>query len=389
MAKETKDRGAIEIAPQGQKVVKVDLLEDANGDVARVTWPFKFHSPSHPVLAKLREREKLDEVIAPGKTHFEKTLLLKRWAGQNTRGRGGVRYPSWNAVEILDNIRGSDDIIVMCGQAAMVFLQACCSLGIQCRYVEIGTKRNPYCHWLTEVYLTDFDKWAIVDATPQGNCNVYITRDGIPQSGLELHNAYLSGDYDDLVAVHDPQVTDPKHDQSAQQIIPMYYYFRVIFTQDHQTENPPYFDLENTFDRWNDAIEWQDELTVPWTENRNSKPWCLPHRQFCERSTSREEDLYWRPTDECRVEMRWFDGTNFRVKLNNLCPDFERYLVRLDGGQWKRLDGASRPAPAPGQSADWFAWEIEPGTHSIEARTLTKAGKEGPVARLRFELKKL
>ena len=366
----------IEIAPQGQKVVKVDLLEDANGNVARVTWPFKFHSPSHPVLARLRERERLDEVVAAGKTQFEKVLLLKRWASKNTRKHGGARYPSWNALEILDDIRNNEDIIVMCGQSGMVFLQACCSLGIQARHVEIGKKDNPYCHWPTEVYLTDYDKWAIMDATPTGLCNVYITRDGIPQSALELHRAYLSGEYEDFEEHHDFEVTSPEKSAPAQRIIPMYYYFRVIFTQDHQTENPPYFDLENTFDRWNDAIEWQDELTVPWTENHNSKPWFLPHRQFCKRSTSREEDLYWRPTDECRVEMRWFDATTFRVKLNNLCPDFERYLVRLDAGEWK-------------PSLNWFAWEIEPGTHSIEARTLSKAGKEGPVAGLRFELKKL
>ena len=375
----------IQIAPQGLKEVKVDILEEDNGDVARVTWPFKFHSPSHPALVKLREREGLDEVIAPAQTHFEKVSLLRRWASQNTPGRGGARYPSWRAWEILDNIRNDDDIIVMCGQSGMAFLQACCSLGIQCRYVELGQKDNPYCHWNTEVFLEDYDKWALMDATPIPLCNGYIVRDGIPQNALELHRAYLSGDYDDFEAKHDPEVTDPSKDVPAKDIIPLYYYLRVVFTQDHETDNPTFFDIENTWDRWNEAIEWQDEFTVPWTENAGSKPWCLPHRRFTLRSTSREEDLYWRPTDQCRIDMRWFRDTTFRVKLNNLCPDFDAYLVRLarleqgrkDEGNWKRL------------GLDWLTWDLKPGTNLIEARTLTRAEKEGPIARLRLNLDRL
>jgi len=367
----------IQIAPQGLKEVEVEILEEANGDVTHVTWPFKFHSPSHAALVKLREKERLDKVIAPGKTELEKVLLLRRWASKNTPGRGGSRYPSWTAWEMLDNIRNNDDIIVMCGQSGMVFLQACCSLGIQCRYVEIGTKENPYCHWNTEVFLNDYDKWALMDATPAPNCNGYITRNAIPQNALELHRAYLSWEYDDFVAVHDDEVVDPAKHVRAQEIIPMYYYFRIVFTQDHQTENPPYFDIENTWDRWNEAVEWEDELTVPWEENPTAKPWCLPHRRLTLRRSGREEDFYWRPTDQCRIEVRWFKETTFRVKLNNLCPDFDAYLVRLDEGNWKRL------------SMDWFAWDIEPGTHLIEARTLTRDGKEGPLTRLRFNLNKL
>jgi len=363
----------LSLPAQASQAVRAQIIENRNGQVDPTRFPFTFHSPSHPDLLRLRERERLDDIVARAASHFEKVLLLKRWAGQNTRGRAGQRYPTWTAWRLLEQIRRGEDIIVMCGQSAQVFLQACCALGIQARYLEIGNKSNPYCHFLTEVFLEDFDKWAVVDATPVGIGNVYLTREGIPLSALEVHSAYLSGDYDGVVAVHDPAVTDPKHDKGPADILPMYYYFRILFTQDHQTQAPPYFDIENTFDRFEEAIEWEDDLTVPWYENPDSTHYRLPRRRLTRRSASDPADLYWRPTHETEIELRWLCDTTFRLRLRSICPDLDCFLVRLDRAEWQRHPEIS-------------AWEPGFGGHVVEARTLTRAGGAGPVASLRFRL---
>ncbi len=358
---------------QALDIVRAQILEDHNGSVDPTRFAFIFHSPSHPDLVRLREQERLDDVVAAAASHLEKVLALKRWAALSTPTRSGRRYPTWTAWRLLEQIRNGDDIIVFCGHSAQLFLQACCALGVQARYLEIGNKANPYCHFLTEVFLEDFGRWAVVDPTPGGAFNAYFLRDGVPQSALELHQAYLSGDSAGLTAVHDAQVCDPSQDATVPHILPIYYYLRILFTQDHQTLAPPYFDLENTFDRYEEAVEWEDDLTVPWCENPDTTNYRLPHRRLTRRSTSDPGDLYWRATDATEIELRWLRDTTFRLRLRTLCPDLDCFLVRLDGGAWERRLYIS-------------AWIPGLGEHTIEARTLTGAGHEGPAASLRFRL---
>ena len=50
------------------------------------------------------------------------------------------------------------------------------------RFIELGTAQTPACHFTTEVFLREQGKWAVVDATPLKEYEVYYTVDGVPQS---------------------------------------------------------------------------------------------------------------------------------------------------------------------------------------------------------------
>ncbi|MFI5350015.1 MAG: transglutaminase-like domain-containing protein [Elusimicrobiota bacterium] len=131
----------------------------------------------HPRLQLLRSREKLDAVVAPGKTEFEKIVLLRKWAHDQWKEGSTFYYPPWDGVEILDLARRHRNY-GFCGQYAMVFLQACLSVGLHARYVDIG-------HFLTEVWSDDYNRWIVMDPTN----DLHYEKDGAPLRGRNLYAA--------------------------------------------------------------------------------------------------------------------------------------------------------------------------------------------------------
>ena len=137
----------------------------------------------HPRLQLLRKREKLDQVVAGGKTQFEKIVLLRKWAHDQWRSRGQFYYPPWDAVEILDLARQHHNY-GFCAQYAIVFAQACRSLGLHVRYVDTG-------HFMAGVWSDDFGHWVVMDPTD----DIHYERNGIPLRGREMYEAYWGKDW--------------------------------------------------------------------------------------------------------------------------------------------------------------------------------------------------
>jgi hypothetical protein len=248
--------------------------------------------PEDPSLVELRTMEKLDEVVSENDTCLERALMLKSWTGRQWIFGNPDPYPPWNAVEVLDWIR-SGKTSGFCGQYAMVYLQACLSLGIQARYIEIGQTTNPYSHFTTEVYLTEYGKWAVLDATARPHLASHYLVDEIPQNALELHRALLEDRAEKVEVVHDISVVEGE-ERTFGTALENYYHFRVFFRQD-QGVNPPVFrNPADTADRFVDAVEWKDDDTVPWEAGKEETQ--FPREQLTERKTGNPEDLYWIPS---------------------------------------------------------------------------------------------
>ena len=130
---------------------------EENGRWLTSTYRLSEDVPTNPRLELLRRREKLDDVIAPGKTQFEKLVLLRRWVhSQWTYSGDPFYYPAWDGVEILDLARkiGNKGF---CAQYAVLYLQACQSLGLHARYVELPG------HFIVGVWSDDYDRWVLMD----------------------------------------------------------------------------------------------------------------------------------------------------------------------------------------------------------------------------------
>src|SRR5690349_13373752 len=68
--------------------------------------PVRYEDPSHPRLKELRERENLDAVVLPGRSEFENILAMKDWVAAQWPHSTPDPYPPWDAITILDWIRG-------------------------------------------------------------------------------------------------------------------------------------------------------------------------------------------------------------------------------------------------------------------------------------------
>ena len=67
--------------------------------------------------------------------------------------------------------------------------------------------------------------------------------------------------------------------------------------------------------------------------------------------------------------------SSIRVALKTLTPNFKRYEIRVDGGEWK-------------DSGDNFLWSVHPGTNRLEARTLNQFGVQGPISTAEIDVTK-
>src|SRR5262249_60585438 len=73
--------------------LEVVLPRDA-GSPRLTSVPFVYQEPS-PRLKLLRERYKLDQVVAPGKTEMEQLMLLRHWVRNQWHSAWGSDAASW------------------------------------------------------------------------------------------------------------------------------------------------------------------------------------------------------------------------------------------------------------------------------------------------------
>lgn len=146
---------------------------------------------NHSLLKQLKRRERLEDVVKRIKSQSEIDRLvgLAVWTKQLFPSTSPFpNYPPWNANAILEMIR-SGETGGFCAQYAIVFGQACQSLGYLVRYHDLGKKNGDGGHFIPEVYVPSLRKWIAVE--PEFG---HIYQDGKKSflGVLELHE-YASG----------------------------------------------------------------------------------------------------------------------------------------------------------------------------------------------------
>lgn len=226
-----------------------------NGVLPRGAVPVRFQPFDEPELERLAAAEHLRALVAGTPRQFDQIRRVQDWVNAQWPDGTPNPYPPWHAVTVLDWIR-SGKTGGFCAQYAQVFLQSLAALGFTARYVEIGSRDNPYAHYLTEVWSNDFDKWVLMDA----DYNLHFERSGIPLSALEIHDALVSSTLADVLPVSGP--ARPGHATPSTwplHTAELYYYVRYHLNANHLTRphDPP-------FDRFNDMIEFEDARVPAW-----------------------------------------------------------------------------------------------------------------------------
>jgi hypothetical protein len=329
------------------------------------TKRFRFDTSSNPKLKQLRERYKLDEVVAPGKDEFDRQVHLLDWAHRQFKKFGHPSTPAKGALEILKAI--DDGHSFFCTQYGEVMVSAAASLGWVDRPLALrrhqGVNKNGGSteHTTTEIWSNQYRKWVMLDPTS----NMYLEKDGVPLNALEIRQEWFYNDGKQLVFV-----VGKERKRYRKSDLPI--------------------SLQH-FDGFGDLTVDPDELDkygfigyIPNTDLMDASfdygKMFIVKDALCDGTQWHTRDLpanpatdAYFPIGQAALRLTHEDG-KLKVTLRTLTPNFKRFEIRTDGGEWK-------------PSADQCEWSVHPGTNRLDARTVNAFGVTGPVSTAELSVK--
>jgi hypothetical protein len=347
----------------------VSVKAEKNGLIVPRSWQFVSERLDHPGLAELRVREKLDRVIAPGKDEFEKMRLLCDWVNSQWKNGRPDPYPPWDANLILKMIRAGETG-GFCAQYAVVFCQACLSLGWQARYVELNPKEGPNSHFITEVWSNQYNKWIVLD--PFYDCHFELAENPLPLSALEVREALIKGGDDAVRIVRGKGAhAYDNMDAGEPQILVPFYSVSADMRNDHLSRPLHFWDRHDTYLTFKDS-HTRDRDTVFLHYTSDPFDFNFPMNQVQIRLVKSPST----GTLTCQIR------TNMaRVKALE---------IRHDKGDWN-----SHPSPfeksRAGSALQYtltirhgsvitYQWKLKPGDNSISIRAVNRLGVVGPAS---------
>jgi hypothetical protein len=331
-----------------------------NGEFLLSNYRMKEEKFDHPRLQSLRQREHLDKVVERGQTEFEKIILLRKWTHDQWAAGETFYYPPWDALEILDLARKYHNR-GFCAQYAIVFLQACQSLGLHARYVDLPG------HFATAVWSDDFNRWIIMDPSS----DIHFERNGLPMTGRELSGAFWKGQTKGINSVSSNGARTPikksdlefyrgySIDVAANQLsIP------VTVTVNNQTKT-----LTHQDDYRNYPFIGRDQMGI----TSSFLAWDNPGINTFEkdRPGSNDPDDFRYLKNQTLIFIGRFIPTQGRVKIV-LQPEnsetFDKFQCKIDANAWQSI------------AQNEILWDLHPGMNKLAARIQTHYNWTGPIS---------
>ena len=338
-----------------------------NGDLPQDdVVPVRYQPLDDPQLEQLATREHLRDVVAGAPRQLDQIRRLQDWVNAQWPDGNPSPYPPWNALTVLDWIR-SGKTGGFCGQYAQVFLQSLAALGFTARYVEIGSRDNPYAHYVTEVWSNEFDKWVVMDP----DFNVHFERDGVPLSALEIHDALVSPAMAGVVPVF--AAARPGHATPTTwplRTAELYYYLRYHLNA-NQLSKPD----ENPFDRFDDMIAFADARVPSWDVSTVTS--IYPKERLTRRRVG-DARLVSARLNQVQLTLRSATATRLTVDLRDNVLQRASYQYRLiptaaTAGSWASISGPTLVVPLPDRGG------------LVEVRGVNLRGVAGPSAVLAID----
>jgi hypothetical protein len=357
---------------------------------ALTSVPFVYQEPS-PRLKLLRERYKLDEVIAPGKTEMAQLMLLRYWVRNQWHTAWGNHpepwMPPWDAHIILEN-KDRADCLTMCTHYAAVFTQCCLALGWNARHCILDH------HCVAEVYVNERQRWVMMDAgnsAQRADVGLHFEDNNGPLSAFELHQIQHGKRQGDQVTVcfTPKQMSDaiahlcrPPQAKVAQRpdTVPL-----------ADLKKYPVCGLENyrryAMPRRNNYLNslLPGELYQGWSEyffdgycwigDSRNQPNLSPEYSW---HLNRAMDIDW-PLNWCRIH--WVPtgkAGQYRIDIETLTPNLARLEMRTSSDKTESKGWQTTPSS--------FIWTPQPGGTTLEVRSVNAWGKAGWPDRLTANL---
>lgn len=364
---------------------KLRVAGHHNATIRTTSMPFEYEDPDHPRMVALREKYKLDEVVAPGRSEMERMVLLRNWVARRLSFKApAAHYPPWDADAILEHGSG------FCVQYAVAFMQCATALGVQSRFVFGNNFRTG--HEVAEFWSNEHEKWVYMDCSNNFHCLSAAT--GVPMSLMAYRDLVLDTYYPDGRAAtwqnrpaEKNSATSPKvqycygtdieptvrkqGDDPYWPVLTKWVYLRYMPRNNFYASPRPVPHYQGTHWDWTGYWAWRDgRMDTEWKYGR---------------FTARRADIEW------TLNQTVFDATlgegpgTVDIRLAaGATPYFDAFVVRST---------AKGDAPGEALGAPWrasprqFTWTLQPGRNRIEMRTRNTSGVLGPVSFLEVELK--
>jgi hypothetical protein len=324
---------------------------------------FQFDCFDDAKLQQLRKQEKLDEVVAPGKTDFDKQVLLLDWAHKRIPFGPPASSPS-DALGILKAVDAGQRF--NCGYYAEVLRAALSAMGYVARDIGLkGAKSdgNGSEHSIVEVWDPTHRKWVVLDPT----VNAYFLKGETPLNAFEIRQEkFYNHDGKDLTIVMGMEgqkhtVADMPIDRGTHPGFgkltlngdSLGKFLYVAYTPRTPAGGPDYGQMFITKDKLCEGVSY--------------------HTRVCPKDPAVEP--YW-PMQQAALTLAPGEGdATVSVKADTMTPDFAKFRYRLDGAK----DWTDGPPPAQ--------WKLHKGENTLEARAVNKYGIEGAVSKVSLEVK--
>ncbi|WP_139362250.1 transglutaminase-like domain-containing protein [Hymenobacter sp. CRA2] len=151
-------------------------------------YTFRFSEPEDFYLQTLRDRYGLEAIAAAENTTLGKVKALSLWVHNRLTHDGRIASTKTDPMEILDDaLRGKS---VQCVEYGRVMAAVLTAMGMPARPLflkapDADKRGSAGGHVLTEVWLEEYQKWALVDS----QWDVLPILNGAPLSAVELQHA--------------------------------------------------------------------------------------------------------------------------------------------------------------------------------------------------------
>ncbi|MHB0937093.1 MAG: hypothetical protein ACYC6A_11960 [Armatimonadota bacterium] len=360
----TKDRQATPLlrAVKLQARLEVEPSPDAgainitrfdNQRIIRSSYPFVYQAPT-PRLNLLRTKYKLDEVVADGKSEMDKLTALRaftRHQWDNGWSAGELLWCTPLDALLLFDMAKRGLSAGFCGHYAAAF--------VQCAQTQGFTGRLMYgrAHAYSEIWSNDHRKWILMDVGPATDDEKELTYhyevDRVPVSSLEMHRRLLKNDWTGVVVkANRPENTwEPEKEPGAMKR----YAFVATDFRNNQLDSPLPGDVD--VNGWPSAVYW-----LLWRDG----PRQLDYPEY-PYTTDREGDMYWTLNQTAVYPSYGKMAGTLHLEFDTVTPNFSRYEVRLDNGEWAKC-------------GETYDWALRAGANKLDVRTVNAFGKPGIVS---------
>ncbi len=304
-------------------------------DVAEYVWG----DIDRPEMDTLRQEFKLRDVIGAGGSEFEQMKRLLNWVSNRWVHDGNNIALERSALPILRRAQNGERFC--CANYADVLRDCLCALGYPTRFVGLSREDVAYAtgggHGCVETWSNQFQKWILLDAQNNG----WWVEDSVPLSAYECQRIYLStrGQNLKLIGQHTQDYYAETRD------VWVAYFYRV---------HPGWM-----------GQQWQlitDGITPLLVFQKIARNYGITHAP----------DILYPQLNRTNIHLRHdredaFDSLT--VTLGHTMPFFDRFLLRIDDGDWQLAQ-------------DSLMWVLKEGENKLEARAVNAAGVEGKPSRV-------